>query len=225
MKTLIILGFIQLLAFDSFGQIKLCLEHALSGSTCYSLDTGNIATYERRDFTILVVVKGTYKKTKRSLTIYLDEHVVQVGKKIDTTLTGMIKITHQLHGSPQDSLRFSTIKYLDNVYQTDIYGTVIFPYYGGAIEIVKYGSSQKTIIDPEQQSKAQVWQLGLSERKFNTYDIYWGNGNLDIPTEPTIIKMKKKADKYEVRFKRMRFGPMDETYYVWEKIYFIEQKD
>ncbi|MEZ4776918.1 MAG: hypothetical protein R3D00_27335 [Bacteroidia bacterium] len=225
MRLLQIIGLFLIPAFTCSAQTRLCSENTIPGSrkTCYFLNSENDVRIEYSDLSTLIICDGSYKKNKRKLTIYIENRVIQVRKNVDTTLTETIRITHSLHSSTEDSLRFSTIKYLDKEYKPDAFGTLLLPYAGGPIEIIKYQSSENFIINPQNDSQNPGVVIRLPGKNFNLYDIYWENGILPAPSEPTIIKMKKKGDKYVTKEKRWRRKEMGGTLYeFWEKIYFIE---
>lgn len=217
-----IVGLLFLLSFNCSSQTRLCSENILPGSTktCYYLNSDQGFSIEFNDFKTLVFCNGSYKKTKRALSFIIENRVIQVRKYVDTSLIGKIRITHTLHGSPKDSLRFSIIRYLEKEYKTDHTGTVEFPYVGGPIEIIKYLSTEKYIINPENDSRDLQKTVGLMGDNFNSYDIYWGNGILPMPSKPTIIKMKKSGDKYMLRSKTMRYDEMNNPNEIWKKTYY-----
>lgn len=194
MRLLLIIGIFLIPAFTCSAQTRVCSENTIleSRKTCYFLNPENDVRIENKDFSTLTVCSGSYSKTKRKLTIFIENRVIQVKKDVDTTFTEKIRITHSLHSSTKDSLRFSTIKYLDKEYKPDAFGTLLLTYAGGPIEIIKYQSSEKFIIDPQNDIQSQDGVIKLPRKSYNSYDIYWANGIHPQAPEPTIVKMKKK---------------------------------
>lgn len=223
MRLLLIIGIFLIPAFTCSAQTRVCSENTIFGfrKTCYFLNSENDVRIEYEDFSTLIVCSGSHKKTRNKLTIFIENRVIQVIKNVDTTFTEMIRITHSLHRSTGDSLRFSTIKYLNKEYKPDAFGTLLLPYTGGPIEIIKYQSSEMFIINPQNDSQNPNL-FRLPSKSFNSYDIYWGNGIHPAPTEPTIVKMKKKEDRYVTKEKRYRMDEYANLYEFWEKIYFVE---
>jgi hypothetical protein len=224
MRLLQIIVIFLIPAFTCSAQTRFCSENTIleSRKTCYFLNSENDVRIEYKDFSTLIVCSGSYKKTKRKLTIFIENRVIQVKKYVDTTFTEMIRITHSLHSSTEDSLRFSTIKYLDKEYKPDAFGTLLLPYTGGQIEIIKYQSSEKFIFNPQNDIQSLDGVIMLPSKSYNSYDIYWANGIYPQAPEPTIVKMKKKEDRYVTKEKRYRMDEYANLYEFWEKIYFVE---
>lgn len=224
MRLLQIIGLFLIPAFTCSAQTKLCSENTIPGSrkTCYFLNSDKEVRIEFSDFSTLVICKGSYNKTRRKLTFFLENRVIQVRKIVDTTLTEQIRITHSHHTSTEDSLQFSTIKYLDMEYKPDAWGTLLIPYAGGPIEIIRDQTSEKFIINPQNDSQNPDLAIRSGSKSFNSYDIYWGNGIHPQPSEPSVVKMKKERDKYVTKVRRWKMDEFGNTFEFWEKIYFVE---